>query len=644
MHSHEEKSRSDAPGGPRRATRAAPSGLQASIGNQAVARMMRAAREAEEDEHQQEHVGECEQTVQRPDTGVAAHMTAFPGGLLGLQATVGNQAVARTVRAAREAERGRHQPAGGPGQAVQRTHTGEGPRVPERSDVEAGLLAPGRPLDPGVRARKEEQFQADLSSVRVHTGAAAEQAAAAVQARAFTVGQDIMIGRQGSDSRTLDHELTHMIRNQHKSSVGHQTGGGFHMTHPHDHEEREAESNAARMSSGGASTVRGPGLAGNVPVQRSEHTPGEPPPARSPGAPAARASRNGGHLPLVQRASPGSDSDIELDDLPVHIPQAAPPQQDTVMHDAPATQAPGETTPRSRQGSHVRRTGRMPPGYSERQKQISQREAEVRFLDRIARILIAGVEGAPRPDGQKPTPHIAVVLRNGVLHASPNTDVPFTGPQRVRADALLRHAVRNSVPPTDSVPEDRQERHLRDTHKIAALVDGSYDDEGRMTPWMEAARAAVQRGVTWDVQMGNRAERPRGGGLHAEMRMLQSIIADRARNGPVPEGEEEKVRLGGSKMPCLLCHWVIDAVNVVIGQAHGFTVVATQTHSRPYPWFLPPWLFDGTAHMEKVRRMVMARVQGDRRLEAKGRKIEVKGTPASTSEDPPWSDSEYEPE
>ncbi|MEU9922494.1 DUF4157 domain-containing protein [Streptomyces griseoluteus] len=195
-----------------------------------------------------------------PGTRGGTARSGPPAGLLGAQASVGNQTVLRMMQRAREEEEGTHQ------------HDEE---AVQRSDVEAGLRTHGRPLDPATLARKEDQFQADLSAVRVHTGTVARQAAASVQARAFTVNQDIVIGEHGRDSQTLDHELTHVVRNQEKASTGHRTGGGFSMTHPHDDEEREAESNAARMRSGGASAIQGLGpgaetTAGAVaaPVQR----------------------------------------------------------------------------------------------------------------------------------------------------------------------------------------------------------------------------------------------------------------------------------------------------------------------------------------------------------------------------------------
>ena len=178
--------------------------------------------------------------------------------MLALQRSAGNAAVARAI----EEERHEHDAGCGHTQqsaTLQRSGAEAGPRTPDRSDVEAGLRSPARPLDQATLARKEEQFQTDFSAVRVHTGAAAEQAATAVQARAFTVNQDIVLGKGGHDTTTLDHELTHALRNQQRASVGHPTGGGFNMTHPHDGEEREAESNSTRMGSGGRSTVLGEG-------------------------------------------------------------------------------------------------------------------------------------------------------------------------------------------------------------------------------------------------------------------------------------------------------------------------------------------------------------------------------------------------
>ncbi len=76
----------------------------------------------------------------------------------------------------------------------------------------------GQPLAPGDRAFFEERMDADFSNVRVHTNAAANESASAVQARAFTLGGDIVFNQgeykpEASDGkRLLAHELTHTIQ------------------------------------------------------------------------------------------------------------------------------------------------------------------------------------------------------------------------------------------------------------------------------------------------------------------------------------------------------------------------------------------------------------------------------------------------
>ena len=72
----------------------------------------------------------------------------------------------------------------------------------------------GRPLSPGTRAFMEPRLGADLSHVRVHSGLAAERAADRLDARAFTYGHAIWLGRGAteSDSRLMAHELVHVMQ------------------------------------------------------------------------------------------------------------------------------------------------------------------------------------------------------------------------------------------------------------------------------------------------------------------------------------------------------------------------------------------------------------------------------------------------
>lgn len=58
------------------------------------------------------------------------------------------------------------------------------------------LKSPGQPLDPATRAFMEPRFGHDFSRIRIHADAKAAEAARAVNARAFTVGRDVVFGTE----------------------------------------------------------------------------------------------------------------------------------------------------------------------------------------------------------------------------------------------------------------------------------------------------------------------------------------------------------------------------------------------------------------------------------------------------------------
>lgn len=72
----------------------------------------------------------------------------------------------------------------------------------------------GQPLSPSTRHFMEPRFGADFSDVRIHTGAEAEASAVSIQARAYTYGRDITLGKGASenDTRLMAHELTHVVQ------------------------------------------------------------------------------------------------------------------------------------------------------------------------------------------------------------------------------------------------------------------------------------------------------------------------------------------------------------------------------------------------------------------------------------------------
>ncbi|HKQ31495.1 MAG TPA: DUF4157 domain-containing protein [Burkholderiales bacterium] len=99
------------------------------------------------------------------------------------------------------------------------------PLAPNASaTVNDTLQAPGRALDTNTRAFFEPRFGRDLSDVRVHTGADAARSAHAVQARAYTLGSDVVFGEGEYAPSTpqgkhlLAHELAHVAQ-QHARSA-----------------------------------------------------------------------------------------------------------------------------------------------------------------------------------------------------------------------------------------------------------------------------------------------------------------------------------------------------------------------------------------------------------------------------------------
>ena len=72
----------------------------------------------------------------------------------------------------------------------------------------------GRPIDAAVRGPVEAHLGADLSDARVHDDAIAQQASAAMGARAFAHGADVFLGAGESerDLALMAHELTHVVQ------------------------------------------------------------------------------------------------------------------------------------------------------------------------------------------------------------------------------------------------------------------------------------------------------------------------------------------------------------------------------------------------------------------------------------------------
>jgi hypothetical protein len=112
------------------------------------------------------------------------------------------------------------------------------------------LADSGSPLPSAVQGQLEHRFGHDFSRVRVHTGDRASSSAAAVDARAYTVGSRIVFGAgqfspSGGDGlRLLAHELAHVVQNE--TAAGTEDRGNLTVGPVNDPLERDADAAAAR--------------------------------------------------------------------------------------------------------------------------------------------------------------------------------------------------------------------------------------------------------------------------------------------------------------------------------------------------------------------------------------------------------------
>lgn len=90
------------------------------------------------------------------------------------------------------------------------------PRSDSSAQSAAARPDSGQPLEPETRSAMESRFGQDFSQVRVHTDAASGNAAHALNAQAFTMGDDVFFGsgkyRPEPNDPLLAHELTHVVQ------------------------------------------------------------------------------------------------------------------------------------------------------------------------------------------------------------------------------------------------------------------------------------------------------------------------------------------------------------------------------------------------------------------------------------------------
>ncbi len=147
--------------------------------------------------------------------------------------------------------------------------------APDAGDAVAGApTSGGASLPGGLQERFGRSLGADLGGVRLHTGASSASAAAAVGARAYTVGSDIHFaaGQYDPSSREGQHLLAHEV------------------------------AHTVQQSTGAAPAARQNKLAVSQPGDAAEHEADRAADAMVAGAPAAASA----HAPSVARKSDGA--------------------------------------------------------------------------------------------------------------------------------------------------------------------------------------------------------------------------------------------------------------------------------------------------------------------------------------------------
>jgi hypothetical protein len=151
---------------------------------------------------------------------------------------------------------GPHRPT--PSGIVQRKRDGNGVAGDADAAVAAAATSSGSPLPSGLMRKFETSLGADLSAVRVHTGGASANAAQAVGARAYTLGNDIHFasGQYDPSSPTGEHLLAHEVAHTvQQAGIGRRAQFKLDVSSPGDAHELEADRAADAMVTGGRATI-----------------------------------------------------------------------------------------------------------------------------------------------------------------------------------------------------------------------------------------------------------------------------------------------------------------------------------------------------------------------------------------------------
>jgi hypothetical protein len=154
------------------------------------------------------------------------------------------------------------------------------------------LRSPGQPIDPATRAFMEPRFGYDFSRVRIHVDTQAADAARAVNALAYSVGNDVVFaaGRYNPGSNTgrrlIAHELVHVLQQSNGTARARTTEASLAVGDPDDALEREADRLSSRVLDLNASSrATIDPLAAPAAIQRKQAGPNPHAPRASHGQP-----------------------------------------------------------------------------------------------------------------------------------------------------------------------------------------------------------------------------------------------------------------------------------------------------------------------------------------------------------------------
>ncbi|ELY88711.1 hypothetical protein C483_15272 [Natrialba hulunbeirensis JCM 10989] len=141
---------------------------------------------------------------------------------------------------------------------IQRALEGTDTTQDEVPDTVLDVLGEGgRLLEQPIQRALEERMDADFSNVRVHTGAKAAEAADAIDAKAFTCGNDIVFNSGEYDTESpkgqhlLAHELAHVNQQNGGAPISMMPKEGADLEiDPDPQLEREADKEAQRVMKG----------------------------------------------------------------------------------------------------------------------------------------------------------------------------------------------------------------------------------------------------------------------------------------------------------------------------------------------------------------------------------------------------------